>query len=55
VVLGGPERRWSGTAGFTAPEVVDGSVHAPSSDLYALGATLYALSSGHPRLATTTN
>lgn len=37
-----------GTLGFMAPEQVRGTVPGPAADLYALGATLYAVVSGHP-------
>ena len=45
--LGGNDRRHVGTAGFAAPEIVAGGALTPASDLYALGATLYSLATGH--------
>jgi Nif-specific regulatory protein len=40
------EQGFRGTPGFAAPEVVDGLPPTPASDLYGLGATLYALIAG---------
>jgi hypothetical protein len=37
-----------GTWGFTAPEVYDGQGADPRSDLYSLGAVLYAAAAGRP-------
>jgi len=37
-----------GTPGYTAPEVVAGGAPTPAADLYALGATLFALAAGRP-------
>jgi transcriptional regulator with GAF, ATPase, and Fis domain/tetratricopeptide (TPR) repeat protein len=42
-LMGRGEGAHTGTAGFTAPEVVTGATPNPATDLYALGATLYAL------------
>jgi CheY-like chemotaxis protein len=35
-----------GTAAFIAPEILGGSLHEPSSDVYALGITLYEMLTG---------
>jgi serine/threonine protein kinase len=40
-----------GTPGFTAPERVRGGSATPASDLWSLGATLYAAVEGHPPFA----
>lgn len=40
-------RRRRGTPGFVAPEVLDGARPNEATDLYSLGATLYAAITGH--------
>jgi transcriptional regulator with GAF, ATPase, and Fis domain len=42
-LIGGAGEGHVGTAGFAAPEVVKGQAPSPVSDLYGLGATLYAI------------
>ena len=38
----------SGTAGYTAPEVLDGQSPTPAADIYGLAATMLALLTGRP-------
>ena len=45
-LLADPGQGYRGTPGYTAPEVVAGGAPDVSADLYALGATLYALTAG---------
>jgi serine/threonine-protein kinase len=47
-LVGNAARRHVGTAGFAAPEVVRHGAPTMASDLYNLGATLYALIAGRP-------
>jgi class 3 adenylate cyclase len=44
----GMGRRRSGTAGFRAPELLDGASPSRATDVYALAATAYALLAGAP-------
>ncbi|HTR96952.1 MAG TPA: sigma 54-interacting transcriptional regulator [Candidatus Acidoferrales bacterium] len=50
-LLGRDREGHRGTAGFAAPEVVRGEAPGVASDLYGLGALLYALATGHPAFA----
>ena len=43
-----PPRQAAGTAGYLAPEVLEGQPPAVSGDLYAVGALLYEVLSGRP-------
>ncbi len=43
-----PPRQAAGTAGYLAPEVLEGGPPAVSGDLYAVGALLYEVLSGRP-------
>ncbi|HEY6865722.1 MAG TPA: serine/threonine-protein kinase, partial [Candidatus Eisenbacteria bacterium] len=47
-LLGRERRGHRGTPGYAAPEMVRGEAANVSSDLYGLGATLYALIAGRP-------
>ncbi len=47
-LLGRERRGYRGTPGFAGPELVRGEAPTAVSDLYGLGATLYALIAGHP-------
>jgi transcriptional regulator with GAF, ATPase, and Fis domain len=49
--LGRPGRPHLGTAGYAAPEVVNGAAPSTASDLYGFGATLYHLLAGRPAFA----
>ena len=51
-LLGASAEGHRGTPGFAAPEVVRGDRATVASDLYGLGATLYALATGHPAFMT---
>ena len=46
VLVGEKAGGHTGTPGFAAPEVVRGAKPSPASDLYGLGATLFAIASG---------
>ena len=46
-LVGHDARGHCGTAGFAAPETVRGEPPTPASDVYGLGATLFALIAGH--------
>src|SRR5436190_8244172 len=48
VLAGDTQGGHTGTPGYAAPEVVGGKIPTPASDLYSLGATLYALACGRP-------
>lgn len=40
---GGLENRQAGTAGYLAPEILEGRTVGPPSDIWALGCLLYAM------------
>ena len=40
---GGAENRQAGTAGYLAPEILEGRTVGPPSDIWALGCLLYAM------------
>jgi transcriptional regulator with GAF, ATPase, and Fis domain/tetratricopeptide (TPR) repeat protein/predicted ATPase len=46
--IGDHSRSPGGTSGFAAPEIAEGAPPSVASDLYALGATLYALACRQP-------
>lgn len=41
------ETMYKRTTGFVAPEALEGDCYTPQSDMWALGATFFALMTGH--------